>query len=93
MDERRLQTLELIEMYLPRLSYKDAGYQLILLANDYLQLQDHDKSYALLQKIDQKYFEKEFYEDIQRSKEFAVAVANLIEVFSLELSRSAIVKA
>lgn len=90
MDEERKSTLRLMASLVDRLSVRDAGYQLILIAKDYAEDGDLVEARNHLARIHRDYFTDHIHDHVAASKDFAQAVALLIDIFGvfLELQRS-----
>jgi len=87
MDDLKRSTLDLIEQLSELLSKEEAGYQLILVANDYLLDDDLPNTIRVLRKVPNSYLHSnQIVIHMNISKNFKTAIANLIDIFGDDLS-------
>jgi hypothetical protein len=83
MDDQHRATLQLMASLVERLGPKDAGYQLILIARDYVEAGELDEARKHLAMLPATYVDDYMPNDIFNNEEFGHAVALLIDVFGL----------
>ena len=86
MDDRKRATLEMMEEIVEGMEYTVAGKELILQVRDYLDADEESNAHRVLCKIDPNYFDGPIHYHASESKDFAEAVAKVIEKFGIHLS-------
>jgi hypothetical protein len=83
MDDRKKITLSLMEHATIFLRIRDAGYQLILIAADWIKEGDESRARDALSKIDDFYYDNFYINDVEEKLEIAEATILLIEAFGI----------
>lgn len=85
MDSIKKSTLLLIEKACSTIKSMEQGRQLLLVAYDYLEDNDLESCKRILSKISYQYYKEEIVLEIQNDKDFANKIAQLMEVFGVDL--------
>lgn len=85
MDDQYRATLKLISDFADRLEVSNAGYQLILIARDFVEDGNLIEARDHLARIKPEYFRDYIHKHVEMNEDFAQAVALLIDTFGLQL--------
>lgn len=86
MDARKRETLILIEELAGLGNRDDRGYQLVMVAHDYLEDDDLPRARDVLSRVEPAYFTEGIWIRCAESDSFAKTVADLLDAFGLDLT-------